>query len=91
VLRAFTYDPSLAAEFENFDVSEVQIRGSWEPDRLWADVKKSGCMKEEPMSSAPFHGALLRTASLPSFTASRSFFVLPQQFFRFSISHKIKE
>jgi hypothetical protein len=32
LLRAFAFDPSLATELENFDVSEVTIRVRWEPE-----------------------------------------------------------
>jgi hypothetical protein len=39
LLRAFAYDPSLATQLENFDVSEVQVRVRWEPDRHWQDEK----------------------------------------------------
>lgn len=35
MLRAFGYDPSLATELENYDVSEVLIPVRWEPDREW--------------------------------------------------------
>jgi len=37
LLRAFGYDPSLATELENYEVSEVLISVRWEPDREWLD------------------------------------------------------
>lgn len=39
LLRAFAYDPSLATQLENFDVSEIEVRVRWEPDRQWKDEK----------------------------------------------------
>ena len=47
VLRAFAFDPSLATELENFDVSEVLVRVRWEPDRTWA--KELGPNLREPV------------------------------------------
>jgi hypothetical protein len=48
LLRAFAFDPSLATELENYDVSEVLVRVRWEPDRRWADEKHPGKIIEEP-------------------------------------------
>jgi hypothetical protein len=49
LLRAFAYDPSLATELENYDVSEVLVRVRWEPDRKWADEQLAGDMHLEPV------------------------------------------
>lgn len=46
-LRAFAYDPSLATELENFDVSDVLVQVRWEPDRKWLDPKDPNKIVEE--------------------------------------------
>jgi len=39
ILRVFAFDPSLATQMANFDISEVLTRVNWEPDRKYADPK----------------------------------------------------
>jgi hypothetical protein len=45
-LRAFAFDPSLATEMANYDVSEVLVRVPWEQDRERAD--SAGRLQREP-------------------------------------------
>jgi hypothetical protein len=47
-LRAFAYDPSLATELQNYDISEVLVRVRWEPDRDWAEGKDPMRLHHEP-------------------------------------------
>ncbi len=50
LLRAFAYDPSLATQLENYDVSEVLIPVRWEPEsRPGPDGKAEPCFGRGPV------------------------------------------
>jgi hypothetical protein len=50
VLRAFAYDPVLATQLENYDVSEVLVRVRWEPEtKDGANGKTEPCFRPGPI------------------------------------------